>query len=90
MGKFIVEEKITSLVEQAAFTLVKEKLADSAPEKLPAEVIVDVPKDMDHGDLTTNIALRIVKLCKARPMDLAQALSDKINSLLKENQLLYH
>ncbi len=47
------------------------------------EVEVDVPADKSHGDFSTNIAMKSVKLLKRPPMDVAASFRDAIFTGLK-------
>ena len=40
------------------------------------EVVLEVPKDKEHGDLTTNIALKSAKLASINPIELAKKISE--------------
>lgn len=45
-----------------------------------AEVIVlEIPKDKEHGDYATNIAMRLAKVAKKRPIDIANEIVDKLD-----------
>lgn len=45
-----------------------------------AEVIVlEIPKDKEHGDYATNIAMRLAKVAKKRPIDIANEIIDKLD-----------
>lgn len=45
-----------------------------------AEVIVlEIPKDKEHGDYATNIAMRLAKVAKKRPIDIASEIIDKLD-----------
>lgn len=54
---------LTGLVEQGAVAL--------APEDLPAEVAVERPRQREHGDWATNVALQLGKKAGMAPRDLA-------------------
>ena len=47
-------------------------------------VEMDVPSEKTHGDFSTNIALKSVKLLKRPPMDVAASFRDAIFAGLKE------
>lgn len=57
---------LTALVERGALTL---------PDGVPTEVVVERPKNKDHGDYATNVALQLAKKAGAAPRDLASALA---------------
>lgn len=43
------------------------------------EIIIEVPKLKEHGDYSTNLAMRLVKIIKGNPRALAQALIEAID-----------
>ena len=57
----------TRAVESGAFT------AD-----VPAEVVVERPKNRDHGDYASNIALRLAKLAGKPPREVAEAIAKQL------------
>jgi arginyl-tRNA synthetase len=48
---------------------------------VPAEVRVERPRNRDHGDWSTNIALQLAKPAGISPRDLAQSLAGRLRSL---------
>ncbi|MDD5692185.1 MAG: arginine--tRNA ligase [Candidatus Omnitrophica bacterium] len=79
MHKNILEE-LTALVSRA---LVKAGL-DKLP---PAEIIIDFPTDNRFGDFTTNIALKLSKLLKRPPREIAGQLVEIIQGEIPESAL---
>lgn len=53
------------------------KMADIV-EEIP-EVKVEVPKDKNNGDFSTNAAMTLTKLARKNPRDIAQAIIDNID-----------
>lgn len=45
------------------------------------DIILEIPKDKDHGDYATNTAMRLAKVARKRPIDIANEI---INGLNKE------
>ncbi len=71
-----VEKKIISLLEKS----VKEVFTDlHVQPPLPGELKteLEIPKEKSHGDLSSNIAMRICKLARLSPMELADRICDK-------------
>ncbi len=50
-------------------------------------VILEIPKSRRHGDLTTNIAMRLGSLEKKNPMIVARSILSSLESLLSERKL---
>ncbi len=48
------------------------------PDGVPAHVLVERPKNRDHGDYATNVALQLGKKAGMNPRDFAQLLADAI------------
>ena len=66
MQKNLIEESISRLIGNSVTKLKSEfpRLADSRVE-------IEIPKDDRHGDLATNIALRLAGVLGVKPMDVA-------------------
>ena len=61
---------LTGLVEQGALAL--------APEDLPREVAVERPRQREHGDWATNVALQLGKKAGMAPRDLAALVAARL------------
>lgn len=53
---------------------VEGKLGDLGADQIPAEVVIDRPKNRDHGDYSTNIALVLAKPAGVAPRVIAELL----------------
>jgi arginyl-tRNA synthetase len=62
---------LTSLVDEGALTL---------PDGAPAAVVVERPKNKEHGDYATNIALQLAKRAGRPPRELAGLLAERLAS----------
>jgi arginyl-tRNA synthetase len=60
---------LTDLVEAGALNL---------PDGVPASVVVERPKNRDHGDYATNVALQLAKKAGLKPRDLAGLLAERL------------
>lgn len=60
---------LTSLVDDGRLSL---------PDGVPATVVVERPKQREHGDYATNIALQLGKKAGMNPRELAQLLADEL------------
>ncbi len=67
-------------VLESMYEKVKSAIADAAVaaglverEQLPT-VVLEVPKDKEHGDLATNAAMQLTKIAKKNPRQIAEAL----------------
>jgi arginyl-tRNA synthetase len=70
------EELSTAIVR--ALTSLAEDGALSLPDGVPATVVVERPKNRDHGDYATNIALQLGKRAGLPPRELAALLADRL------------
>lgn len=68
-------------------TAVKEALAEAAlmaglitdKGELPT-IVLEVPKDKTHGDLSTNLAMQLTKIAKKNPRQIAEAIIEKLGT----------
>ncbi|CAA9324537.1 MAG: Arginyl-tRNA synthetase [uncultured Nocardioidaceae bacterium] len=62
---------LTALVERGAVTL---------PDGVPDTVVVERPRNRDHGDWATNVALQLGKRAGVAPRELAALLAEELGS----------
>ncbi len=65
----VVVGALSTLVESGALTL---------PGPVPSTVTVERPKNREHGDYATNVALKLAKPAGLNPRELAQTLADAL------------
>ena len=63
---------LTDLLEAGALNL---------PDGVPASVVVERPKNRDHGDYATNVALQLAKKAGLKPRDLAGLLAARLEKV---------
>ena len=66
-----IEEKLVSVIEET----VKE-VFQTEPAK--GTIMVEIPKDNTNGDYSTNIAMRLTKVLRRRPQEIAAELKDAL------------
>ncbi|MBX4198143.1 arginine--tRNA ligase [Candidatus Parcubacteria bacterium] len=74
------------MIKEVLTTLIKDSLNDLGIPKDMAEVILDHPADLQHGDYSTNIAMSLFKSLGASsksPYELAQKIAEKIQAEAK-------
>ncbi len=77
----MLKEKIVKLIEQSIKSLQTEgKLPDS---EIP-EILVERPEEKKHGDYSTNIALKIAKIIKSNPIEIANEITKALSHLSTE------
>ncbi|RSL30471.1 arginine--tRNA ligase [Salibacterium salarium] len=65
-----IKEEITAAVEKAGL---------ASKEDIP-EVIIETPKDKQHGDFATNMAMQLAKVAKKAPRLIAEDISDHFDT----------
>jgi arginyl-tRNA synthetase len=64
-----IREVLTDALETGELTL---------PEGVPAHVVVERPRNRDHGDYATNVALQLAKKAGISPRDLAELVAARL------------
>ncbi len=78
----MAKEKIINLIEKAIQQAQEEK---KLMEFEIPEILVEHPENMEFGDFSTNIAMRIAKIAKKSPMDVAEIIN---NQLVVDSKIL--
>ena len=58
--------------------LLRQALREKAPESANTPIIIERPKQSDHGDFSSNVALQAAKAVRMKPRDLAIALQASV------------
>ena len=66
-----IEEKLVQTLTDIA----KEKYGIEAEDGL---IMVEIPKDNSKGDYSTNLAMRLTKVLKRRPQEIAQEIREEL------------
>ena len=74
----MIRKKIESLIEKTIKDFQKERVL--LDFEIP-EIEVEYPQSKNYGDYSTNIAMRIVKLAKKKPMEIADLITKSLNQL---------
>jgi len=69
---------LVKLIKEAIKLLQKERVF---PKFEVSEIKIEYPKEKDHGDYSTNVAMEIAKNTKKRPMEIAENLKSQISNL---------
>ncbi len=69
-----IKEQIVKTTIDAVNKIDSTVLADNS-----FEVEVEIPKDKEHGDFSTNTAMKLTKILKKNPREIAQAISDNFD-----------
>ncbi len=72
----IVETMITNLKAEIQAAVVQAKLAEF--EQLP-DIVLELPKEKEHGDYATNIAMQLARIAKKAPRAIAEDIVANIN-----------
>ena len=77
-GQVTPEQLSTSIT--AALTALVERGAVTLPDGVPDTVVVERPRNRDHGDWATNVALQLGKRAGVAPRELAALLAEELGS----------
>jgi len=84
MQKNLVEKSISHLIQNSIDEL-SEEFPIVSQGHIPIQL--EVPKDRQHGDLSTNVAFRLSGLIRQKPMDIAQKLNALLGNHLKHSRI---
>ncbi len=74
--------ELMNLIKQGIYDcLVKLGWNDPSVFKSSEDIILEIPKDRTHGDYATNTAMKLARVAKKKPFDIA---TDIVNSIDKE------
>jgi arginyl-tRNA synthetase len=73
----VTPEQLQTLVRTAVAAVVDR---GELPVDVPAEVVVERPKNPEHGDYATNVALRLAKPAGRPPREVAELLATELRS----------
>lgn len=73
-----IEKEITSLIENSVKLAFASRSID-LPHSEKLKVELEIPKDVSHGDISTNIAMKLCSTFKSSPIDLANIIISGIN-----------
>lgn len=84
-----IEKEIVSLVDWS----VKKAFTDRGPaaatdSKNSPKIELEIPKDRSHGDISTNIAMKLCQAFKSPPMELAALIKTNIEAQLSRDACL--
>ncbi|MCK4463720.1 MAG: hypothetical protein KAU58_05355, partial [Candidatus Omnitrophica bacterium] len=82
MAKFVIEKEISRLIKKAVIVLSKSLPIKQNLTPHP-EITLDIPKDSSHGDLTTNIAMRLTRFFSSDAFSIAEEIRTLLEDSLK-------
>ena len=72
--------KLKELLKNNIFNVINNLgYVDGVIIKNSDDIILEMPKDKDHGDYATNTAMRLAKVAKKRPLDIANEIINGLN-----------
>ena len=72
--------KLKELLKNSIFSVINNLgYVDGVIIKNSEDIILEMPKDKDHGDYATNTAMRLAKVAKKRPLDIANEIINGLN-----------
>ncbi len=79
-GVFISATKMQKNIQEELTSLLKRALESGGLNKIaPEEVALDLPTDSRYGDFTTNVALKLSKVLKNSPRNIALIVLESVN-----------
>ena len=81
-----IEKNITFILESSLQSVLSRPDIQS-PLSREVKIELEIPKDKSHGDLSSNIALKIYKLASRSPVDFANLLKAKLEELIPSSSL---
>jgi arginyl-tRNA synthetase len=73
----VTPEQLQAVVRTAVGAVVER---GALPVEVPAEVVVERPKNPEHGDYATNVALRLAKPAGRPPREVAELLAEELRA----------
>lgn len=80
-----MQQKIINLIKKAVKSLQEQKVWSDF--SLP-EITLERPKNLVHGDWTTNLAFHLAKELRKSPMQISQELADELNKITDKVDLI--
>jgi arginyl-tRNA synthetase len=74
-------ELLSAAIRHAVVTCVENGDLSLEPSQVPAEVVVERPKNPEHGDYATNIALILAKPAQSNPRAVAELVSGQLRQV---------
>ena len=68
----------TTLKELLAKAVIEASLTEDIDAK---NIVIEIPKDVSHGDYSSNIAMQLTKLLKRNPREIAKSIVEKIDTV---------
>lgn len=79
----MIKDNLSSLVERAFEEAVKaNELGPIEDPKCPVPIVIEEPKNPEHGDLACGVSLKLAGLARMSPLKIAEALGRQIDFLL--------
>ncbi len=74
-------EQLSSAIRACVVAAVSSRELNLAVDAVPAEVRVERPRNRDHGDWSTNVALQLAKAAGVPPREVATALANRLGEV---------
>lgn len=74
-------QQLAEHIREAVLAAIEAGDLNLAPTEVPAEIVVERPKNLEHGDWATNVALQIGKKAGLNPRAAAEILASRISEI---------
>lgn len=79
MVKYMLKELVDQIKKGIYNSIVKLGYNDPSIISDASMIVLEIPKDKEHGDYATNIAMRLSKIAKKKPYDIANELIEGLD-----------
>lgn len=79
MVKYMLKELVDQIKKGIYNSIVKLGYNDPSIVSDASMIVLEIPKDKEHGDYATNIAMRLSKIAKKKPYDIANELIEGLD-----------
>lgn len=77
----VTPEELSSQIRAALLSSIDRGDISLSADQVPAQIKVERPRQREHGDWSTNVAMQLAKKAGMKPRDLAQLLADQLTEL---------
>ena len=82
-----VEKNIAGLIERSVNSMLAD-IGAAAPSSIGLKAELEIPKEKSHGDISTNIAMKLSKHARRNPLELAGLILEKVKGELSSQEWL--
>jgi arginyl-tRNA synthetase len=73
-----IEEHVTALVRSAVESFLAQSAGDAVPPDAVPEIVMEIPRNPDHGDWACSVALKLARPLRRKPLEIAREIAERI------------